>query len=128
MQSIRSLNIWKGKISASSVNFDNAEFNQQLEQLQNFDIYISDGGSSSYYTHFLRAGAVSLTFPLCDDSCACVHLFTDTYTNPVVVHIPVDPIHVKCRMNPSRDGIFKPLFDVRQSFKYELSKALKFLQ
>ena len=128
VQSIRSLNIWKGKISASSVNFDNAEFNQQLEQLQNFDIYISDGGSSSYYTHFLRAGAVSLTFPLCDDSCACVHLFTDTYTNPVVVHIPVDPIHVKCRMNPSRDGIFKPLFDVRQSFKYELSKALKFLQ
>ena len=128
VQMIESLNIREAKISVSTINFDNAEFYQQLTKLQNFDIYISDGGSSSYYTHFLRAGAVSLTFPLCDDSCACVHLFPDAYTNPAVVHIPVDPNYVECQMQPSGDGIFKPLFDVRQNFKDELLKALSFVQ
>lgn len=112
------------KLDVTKLNFDGMEFDKQIQTLQKFDIYISDGGSSSYYTHFLRAGAISMTFPLCDESCSCVHLFADAYHNPVVSHIAVNPLHVACRTSEHTNSIFKPLFDVRKSFNKQFDEAL----
>tara|TARA_B110000003_G_C16587126_1_gene510290 strand:- start:1046 stop:1402 length:357 start_codon:yes stop_codon:yes gene_type:complete len=103
-------------------------FSDQLTALQSADVFISDGGSSSYYTHFLRHGSVSMTFPLCDEVCVCTHFFAErrAYLNPDVEHIPVDPHHVSCRMNASTEekSAVKPLFSVKMSFLHEFIQAV----
>jgi len=112
------------------LNFDGVDFKRQIAELQKIDIYISDGGSSSYYIHLLRAGAVALSLPLCDivkSKCVCGHIFNNTYANPVVSHISVQPEYIVCHTSSKSNGIFKPLFDVRPEFRKEMSKALTLL-
>lgn len=115
-------------ISIYPLNFDTMNFSDQLIALQSADVFISDGGSSSYYTHFLRHGSTSMTFPLCDEFCVCTHFFTErgAYLNPDVKHIPVDPLHVSCQVNVSAEGksAVKPLFRVKMSFLHEFIQTV----
>lgn len=117
-------------LAVRKVNFDGVEFEQQIVDLQDIDLYISDGGSSSYHSHFLRAGAVALSFPLCEQEegkCYCRHVFTGAYANPFVSHISVKPEHVECHTDSRSDGIFKPLYDPSPSFQNVVSEALELL-
>ena len=119
------------KITFHPLNFDRTNFSEQLNALQRGDVFISDGGSSSYYTHFLRRGSISMTFPLCDDLCVCTHFFAErgAYFNPDVKHIPVDPLHVSCQVNASIEGkpLVNPLFSVKTSFLHEFILAVSHL-
>lgn len=121
------------KIIVRSINFDNVSFSDQLVTLQKADIYISDGGSSSYYSHFLRTGATAMTFPLCDRLCLCTHFFAErgAYRNPDVKHVPIDPRHVRCDVRSGTthhgDSFFMPLFRVKKSFLFELRKEMSLI-
>ena len=108
-------------------NFDVTSFRDQIVLLQKADIFVSDGGSSSYYTHLLRDGAISMTFPLCDSSCHCSHFFAErgAYANPSVQHVPIDSKHIDCLYEEGHSGLFMPLYRVRQSFGAEVLQALK---
>ena len=113
-------------VIVTSGNFDDMTTDDQLDELQNMHVYISDGGSSSYYTHFLPHGAVSLTFPLCNTQCVCEHIFLAAYYTPGVRHEFVPEEHVQCAI---RDGdnvneIFKPMYDVKASFVSFFESAL----
>jgi hypothetical protein len=123
-------NRYKGKkLVVEIINFDMMmDISTQFRIISRANIYIANGGSSSYYTLFLRKGAVSMIVPQCD-SCKCFDLFPMARLTPNVTYMPIKSESVTCPtercMQPEYPDCGAQSFTLLDGFKTEFDEALE---
>jgi hypothetical protein len=123
-------NRYKGKrVVVEMINFDMVlDVQEQFRIISRAHIYIANGGSSSYYTLFLKKGAVSMIVPQCDD-CKCFDLFPSARITPNVTYMSVSPHAITCPTERCAQPEFPDCggqwFALLESFKDELDKGLE---
>jgi hypothetical protein len=114
------------KLTVVQVNFDTlTDMSEQIRIVSKADIYICNGGSASYYSLFLRQGAVSMILPQCS-VCTCYDIFPQARVSPNVTYIPIKTSSIVCPIDDCSAGDCNaqnlPLID---GFRDELDQAIQ---
>jgi hypothetical protein len=114
------------KVVVRLINFDHMpNMTAQFEVISKANVYLTSGGSASYYSIFLRKGAVALVMPLCNH-CVCSESFLYARNALDVVYQTVDPMNVLCpTQNCNRWDCFGQNIGLVDSFEQDLSAALE---
>ena len=89
--------MYKGMpIIVKQTNFEtNHNISDQIRIVSEANVFIANGGGSSYYSLFLRNGAVSLILPQCQ-KCVCSDIFPYARIAPGITYIPISPNSIAC--------------------------------